>query len=364
MRSSTSAFTILWLAAALAAHAEVRVAEPVTRATIDALSPEEKAALQQRKNRFESLPDAEQERLRGLNAAITSAPNGDQLLATLDRYHEWLKTLSTKQRTDLLELPTDERIKRIKEIIKDQDRDRLRKMAEKPLPEADIDAIFSWLDEFMKRNEEDYLKKTHKDYAEKLRKMDEVSRRQSLMRSIIMRGPRNDYPLPMRDDFERLVPTLSQPTRAALESAKTAEEKQQVARQWIFHAMVSRVLPQVSDEDLHKILTSMPREQRERLERKTPEEVKRELTWMHHWQNWPGREGYRGGPGFFGGPGFRPGSGPGGPGSSGPDRGGTERRGPTGPPPKRPDSSRTNAPPAPPMPTPMPADTGPAPAAP
>lgn len=327
--------------------------EPVTRATIDALSPEEKATLQQRKDRFESLPLAEQERLRSLNASITAAPNSDQLLATLDRYHEWLKTLSTKQRTDLLELPMDKRIEKIKEIMEGQDRDRLRRMAEKPLPEADIDAIFNWLDEFMKRNEEEYLKKTHKDYAEKLRNMDEVSRRRSLMRSIIMRGPRNDYPLPMRDDFERLLPTLSPPTRSALESAKTAEEKQQVARQWIFHAMVSRVLPPASDEDLHKILTAMPREQRERLERKTPEEVKRELTWMHHWQNWPGREGFRGsgGPGFFGGPGFRPGSGSGnGPGGSGGGPNGSDRRGPMGSGSKRGEGGRTNPPPMPPMP--------------
>jgi len=290
-------------------------AEPRTREDLANLSAEEKNSLLQKKERFEAMSDAEQERLRKLNSEIVSSENSRQLLSTLDRYHEWLKTLTTKQRADLLELSGSEQIERIKELKREQERQRLRDLGGRQLPEGDIDAIFSWLEEFMKQHEDEYLDKLPNDYATKLRSQEEGIRRRSLMRAIIMRGPRNDFPMPIREDLERLLPKLSTVTRQALESAKTPEEKQQLARQWIFGAMVSKTLPQVSDEDLQKIFKDLPPHDKERLERKTPEEVKRELTWRFHWQQWPGREGWRGGPGFPGG-GFRPGGGgPGGPGS-------------------------------------------------
>ncbi|QDU28791.1 hypothetical protein ETAA8_38960 [Anatilimnocola aggregata] len=318
--------------------------EPTTRETLEKLTAEEKNVLLQKKERFEAMSAEEQDRMRNLNAAIASSDHREQLHSTLDRYHEWLKTLTTKQRADLLELSSDQRIGRIKELMQEQERSRLRDLGGKQLPEADIDAIFSWLDEFMKAHEEQYMERLPKDYADRLKGQEEVARRRSLMRGIIMRGPRSDFPMPIRDDLERLLPTLSQATRLALESAKTPDEKQMLARQWIFTAMISKVLPQVSDEELQKVFKEMRPDERERLERKSPEEAKRELTWRFHWQQWPSREGWRGGMGGPGFPGsFRPGmGGPGGPvsagpggGPPGPERKGSERdgsdRGPGGP---------------------------------
>lgn len=288
-------------------------ADPPTRESLQALSPEEKAALLQKKERFDALPKEEQDRLRALNSSISTATHSEQLHRTLDRYHEWLKSLTTKQRADLLELPAEQRIDRIKELMQEQERARLRDLGGKQLPEGDIDAIFTWLDEFMKQHEDKYLERLPEDYRKRLLDQEEVSRRRSLMRGIIMRGPRNDFPMPMREDFERLLPTLSAATRAALESAKTPDEKQQLARQWIFSAMISKVLPAASEEDLRKVFNELAPDQRERLERKTPEEIKRELTWRFHWKQWPGREGgWRGpgGPGFRGPGGLGPGGGP------------------------------------------------------
>jgi hypothetical protein len=327
-------------------------ADPPTREALEALSPEEKKALLEKKGRFDSLPAEEQKRLRELNTAITSSQHSQQLHTTLDRYHEWLKSLTTKQRADLLELPADQRIGRIKELMQEQERSRLRDLGGKQLPELDIDAIFNWLDQFMKQHEDKYLERLPEEYRKRLLDQEEVSRRRSLMRGIIMRGPRNDFPMPMREDFDRLLPTLSAATRAALESAKTPEEKQQLARQWIFSAMISKVLPEASEEDLRKVFNELPPDQRERLERKSPEDVKRELTWRFHWKQWPGREGREGwrGPGSgFGPPGPRPG-GPGGPPPGigpGPGPGGPIR-GPSGERPKRPEPDGSERPSPPP----------------
>src|SRR5690349_15108866 len=78
--------------------AELLRADPPTRETLSALSPDEKTSLFQKKVRFDALPAAEQARLRELNTAIAKSEHAAQLQTTLDRYHEWLKTLTTKQR--------------------------------------------------------------------------------------------------------------------------------------------------------------------------------------------------------------------------------------------------------------------------
>lgn len=314
-----------WFTAAIA------VADPPTRETLEALSPDEKTALFQKKVRFDALPPAEQTRLRELNTAITKSAHSEQLHTTLDRYHEWLKTLTTKQRADLLELPADKRIERIKEIMQEQERARLRELGGQKLPEADIEAIFNWIDAFVQEHEEEYLQRFSESHRERVKDLDAAARRRDIMRSIVFsRGPRSDWPLPTGDYLDQMKPKLSPATRAALDSAKTPEEKLQLARRWAFDAMWSRAFTKASEEDLRKIYDELPAEHRERLDRKSPEDMKRELTWHYRMKQWPGREGWRG-PGFGYPGGFRPpGPGPGGPGpgvpGSGPGKG-LDRRG-------------------------------------
>jgi hypothetical protein len=305
-------------------------ADPPTRETLAALSPEEKTALYQKKVRFDALPPAEQERLRELNTAIANSNRAEELQTTLDRYYEWLKTLTTKQRADLLELPPDQRIERIKQLMQEQERARLRELRGERLPEADIDAIFNWLDAFLQEHEEEYLNRFSESHRARIKDLDAAARRRDIMRWIVFRGPRSDGPLPTGEYLDQLKPKLTPATRAALDAAKTPEEKLQLARQWAFAAMYSKAFTKASDEDLKKIYDELPAEHRERLDRKSPEDVKRELTWIYRMRQWPGREGgWRPG---FGSPGFRPGGpgsggqerGPGGPGK-GPDRRGSER---------------------------------------
>lgn len=309
-------------------------ADPPTRETLSALSPDEKTALFQKKVRFDALPPAEQERLRELNTAITNSDKSEQLHATLDRYHEWLKTLTTKQRADLLELPADKRVERIKELMQEQERARLRELGGQKLPEADIDAIFKWLDAFLQEHEDEYMQRFSDAHRDRLKDLDAATRRRDIMKSIVFRGPRNEGPMPTGEYLDKLKSQLTPATRAALDSARTPEEKLQLSRQWAFAAMYSKAFAKASEEDLRKIYDELPEDHRERLDRKSPEDMKRELTWRYHMKQWPGREGWRG-PGFGFPGGFRPGSG--GPGSDGPGRGqggpggkGPERRGPEG----------------------------------
>ena len=68
------------------------------RAKIAAMDPAQQQDLLRKLERFEALPEAEQQRLRELQAAIDADPNAERLLIVLERYHEWLKTITNSQR--------------------------------------------------------------------------------------------------------------------------------------------------------------------------------------------------------------------------------------------------------------------------
>jgi len=122
----------------------VRVARGETveeaREKLESLSPEARHELLQKKERFDQLKMEERERMRNLHASITHSPNCDRLTGTLERYHQWLMTLTPLQRDELVSLPPEKRIERIKEIQKEQQKQRFRDLTSK-LPPEDYDAI-------------------------------------------------------------------------------------------------------------------------------------------------------------------------------------------------------------------------------
>ena len=77
----------------------------------------EKNQLQIKRERFLSLaPEIEQAKIRELHQQIQSHPESEKLLATMNRYNEWLMTLTVYQRAELLKLPKKERIAHIKSL--------------------------------------------------------------------------------------------------------------------------------------------------------------------------------------------------------------------------------------------------------
>jgi hypothetical protein len=141
-------------------------------------------------------------------------------------------------------------------------------------------------------------------------------------------------PSPSREDFNRLMDSLSAATVAQIEQAPATEQPERI-REMVRGAILSRrAPPPVSDEELRKFYVGLKAEQREQLEGLEKDEYKRRLTWMYHVEKRGGWQGGRGpggsgvGPGGFGPPGGRPGEGPRGDGQRGDRRG----KGPPPPP--------------------------------
>jgi hypothetical protein len=292
------------------------------RSRIAHMSPEEKESLRAKFETFNRLEPAEQERLRKVHADIVADPAAPRLQGVLDRYHEWQKTITSAQRAELLQMPAEERIQRIGELLQEQAKQRVRELAGRPLPEQDIEAIYSWLGRFLKRFETEFKERMPSDVRERLEKTaDETAWRQQILRYLVYRGGRGEFPFPRptQEEFQEILTKLSPESRQVLESAKTPEDRESIARQWVFMTMRTKAFPTVPEEELRKLYQELPTSERERLEGLEPTELKRLLTMRYF---------YRGFARPPGGPSFGPGFGPGGP-SFGPFRDGG--RGPGAP---------------------------------
>ena len=310
---------LLVLASALAAHAET---EAERAARLQNLTAEQKDELLSKKERFDTMKEEERKRLRELHASIESAPNRSELQQTLSRYYAWLGTLSSIQRDDLRDLPADKRIERIKELLKQQEMQRFQAFVGN-LAEADRQAIFKWLGEFVMQHEEEILEEVvNPDERRRIRGTEDLEARQRMLgfhMAIQRQNPK--MPSPGREDFNRLMERLTPETVAQIEQAPPLEQPDRV-REMVRAAIFSRRSPPpVSGEELRKFYTGLKAEQRENLEGLEPEEFKRRLTWMYNAE----KRGWQGGRGF--GP---PGSGRPGEASRGDGRRGDSKRG--GPP--------------------------------
>jgi hypothetical protein len=329
------------------ARAEESSAERAQR--LAAMTAEQKDELLRKKQRFDDMEPPDREKLRELHVAIESSPQAPQLQETLTRYHAWLNTLSSLQRSELLSLSDDERIGKIKELLRQQELQRFQTFAGN-LPERDRDIIYRWVAEFIRRHQEELEERLPPDARDRYRAVrDEASRTRMLAFHLQWRWHEGSQPLPTSEDIGQLVPSLSAEAQAHIKQVQTAEEQHQRVKELARAAIMSHLVPRASEEELRKFYDQLPVEQRARLEGLEGEEFKRELRKMYN----SARFRERGGPwaGWGGGPrGPRSGDGRSGDGrrgtgsERGPPSAGRSSKGP--PPDQRP------MPPAPPDPNP------------
>jgi len=330
------------------AHADETEAE--RQARIQKMSNEEKSALLGKKARFDDLDPAEKQRLYDLHAAITHDPAARQLEETVRHYNKWLADLSPTHRSVIVQIadPKD-RIARIKDLMRKQEEDRFRLYVQEEVPRADQDAIYSWIEEFVLKNEPKIMERLRGDWRARIESSpDEAARRRSLVThwQFARRDP--EMPVPSKADFEQLHGKLSEDVRKRIDAKVEDRERRLADLMW--GTLASRAA-QPSRDELHRFYMSMAKDdpRRERLlELEQRDEIFKELQRMYNDERWGrrgrGGGGFRGGPGGFGGP---DGGGGFGGGKGGPPPGGRGGE-PKGPPPDR--SGRGNEPPPPPMP--------------
>ena len=207
------------------------------------LTPVEKTQLQRQQARFDRLPLSDpdpklQDRMRQLNASVSTAEDRDRLFRIMAQYCEWLKSLSPDERSALLALPTQERLARIEKIEREQDAERFRRLAEQTGPE-DHPAILDWYKQFYDRHEDAAAERLTPDEAAKWQ---EAKQRgpQSFRTRFGMIEPY--LPKATDEEVQQLADRLSPQAKAVL-LATPAPRRDELIERWRWTAFFSSCAP-------------------------------------------------------------------------------------------------------------------------
>ncbi|MBC8871248.1 MAG: hypothetical protein H8E44_17620 [Planctomycetes bacterium] len=273
---------LLCVGAAMAGSEESRA---VVLDRLDKMSAAEKKEVQRNQERFYNLPVEERERLRRLHRDIAVDQRAEHLRGLMERYAEWLKTLPSGQRADLLSLPPKDRIEKIKRLMQQQHTSRMRGIVAAELSDEDLGAIVKWMNDFVRRHEKEILDSMPM-MKQRLAQIDDQNKRELLIQVAFRIGNRKDALKPDREDIERLKSQLSLKARQQLDKAQQDGHLTELAQRWMRAAMYSRRLaPAVDRDELRKFyneVASQDPQKREYLESLPPERMLAELTRMYN----------------------------------------------------------------------------------
>lgn len=253
--------------------------------TLDSLSPLDRNRLQRLSTQFQRLNPDEQDRMRKLHRELWDSPDGQRLFGVLERYRDWLTTLSAGQRDDLLALSCQDRVAAIGQIKAEQDAKRFSEQAQ-GLTQSDAQAVGRWLRDYLTRNSEHILQQLPTEMQNHIRGIESKQRKmKTLMMAAIRHQLLRDLPPPQPDEMAELMEQLSPAARQHLESLNSSRDRLVTVRGWIEANWNSRFrYARVTDEQLEQLYTSLPADEQERLDRLPAEEMRSALRHLHHEQ--------------------------------------------------------------------------------
>lgn len=256
----------------------------------------DKAELMRQQERLQRLPSEEQDRLRQLERDLANDPQGEQLREIMLRYNEWLRSLSSAQRTELLSLPAEQRMPRIKSLFEEQERQRFQDLLAVPLQPDDQHVLMAWVNSLLRDNEPLLLEKLSPLDRQRLKQVEDPNRRlMMLVAAFRWRTGTNarlfELVHPTEEQVHDLRGRLSPQSRAALNSARDASERKLIIQGWTRAAIESRLGPPVSKDELQRFWDEhVTDEQREYLESLPRDRMKQELQRLyqrHHFNSKP-----------------------------------------------------------------------------
>jgi hypothetical protein len=275
------------------------------RSRLERMTDAEKTALLEKKRRFDDLPDEQKYQLRKLCEDLTAHPQRDHLRKLLERYNDWLRTLSPGTKAEILSLPIKQRVARIEADLNKPDPQRFQRFFGSPLSREDLNVINQWLDQFIDHHIKEILAALPDNRFDEIKLRYDPDKHRRRLAFILFRLESPNLPRPTREDEQRLQEALSPEAQKVLKNGTSEEEVSQMLGHWIRGATFFRVTYSFSREELDKFVATIDANQRERLESLPRDQMYRELNWMYfgHWYResfgdpMPGPGGRRGGPG-------------------------------------------------------------------
>ncbi len=245
------------------------------RAEIERMTPLERQHLRRNQEHFARYSHDEQRRMLRLHDELDRDPHEDELRRVMARYHEWLDTLALSVRAELSDLPSDERLAKIKELKQQQTAERAQELQEAPT-QQDLQLIVRRIEEYGWQNRQALLGTLSPARQQYLAGLDETKlRRAMLWLAVHSWQPGGKFKLPHWDDHDaaELRGQLSTAAQHKLASLSSDKEKQKMIGTWLQTALRHRVetggirqnLPAIDQAELQRFfreeLTSEQREQ-------------------------------------------------------------------------------------------------------
>jgi hypothetical protein len=259
------------------------------RAYLAKMSPQEKEELRSKFEMFEALSPEKQDRLRKFDEELNRDPNEDRLRRVMGRFADWLKTLLTTERGELLnKTSSTARIQQIRSLRHGQE---ARLAAFTGASKPDVAAIHAWMEKFAKDHEEELIKTAGQRMQKELSAAT-GPRRMQLLTFVAWRHWRTDptgKPAEVgktinasEKELEDLKGKLSEAARQKLlaEPGQPSDNIKQLVRTVALANSFNRragARSNVSADDLRKVFEELPPSDRDRLLGLPREEMDREL---------------------------------------------------------------------------------------
>ena len=242
------------------------------------LSSVEKEELLQQKKSFDKLSPEKQQALRKLHHELSNHADAEALLEVAARYSDWLQTLPAGERAELLDLPAEQRIKKIQKVISEQEAKELQRLIQAKIKPEDVQAVLRWVENFLLRHESEIIVHLPEHVRSGFLKKSAVERKSALMGMYFMLRIRNkDVPEPTPADFGELIDSLSPAAKRAIQNLPDHQQRLQMIQGWIRASWHSRVIGQISNAELKKLFAQLPEHERRQLEELPQDEMFRQL---------------------------------------------------------------------------------------
>lgn len=256
------------------------------------------------RDRLAEMPALQQEKLRRLEEDLERAPDAERLRRVMLRYHEWLRALTLAQRTDVVDLPPEERLARIK-VIRAKQRARLQAETTdgKPLSWADKAVILSWFDKYAQKHQDHLLADLTPEKRQQIEQLDPGKRHWPLF-LLVQRGRSGRpivalLPTPTAAEFDPLVAKLSPAAQESMRQRGSLGQQWILLTQWAQAAIRGRMVESgtgraataIAVDELQRFFeTVLPPQKREELLNLPPEETQREVRRLFfqrpgHWES-------------------------------------------------------------------------------
>jgi hypothetical protein len=252
------------------------------RETLERMTPQEKEDLKAKLDKFNALSADDQQRLRRFEEQLNADQQRDRLRRIMNQFHEWLKTLSPIERTELLALGIAPRIDQIRSLQHAQEAKLGAKGGGPRLSKQDVDVLHEWEAEFAKNHrselladvpsqwsQPDWQKRFGPTFAPDNPRMLAANARFHWRNGTVGEGKKVTV---SDSEIQQLIAKLS-PQAAKILQPQTTQQRIKTIGGWIVLFSRARLFnrppgegpPQVSQEELNKFFEGLPAEDLDKL---------------------------------------------------------------------------------------------------